>query len=63
MYSIHSKRRMSATPVKMNVARSTSAPKMPQNNTRCWYNAGTRKYVKINAHTNTLSIDRLYSMR
>ena len=42
-YSTQSKRSMRATPAKMNVARSTRAPKMPQNSTRCWYIAGTAK--------------------
>ena len=50
-------------PAKMNVARSTRAPKMPQNSTRCWYSLGTAKYDRISAHTNTLSMLRLSSMR
>ena len=29
----------------MKIARVASAPKMPQNNTRCWYIRGTRKYA------------------
>ena len=34
---------MSATPAKMKIARSTRAPKIPQNSTRNWYFAGTLK--------------------
>jgi hypothetical protein len=34
--SIHSKRSSSATPAKMKMKRSTSAPKTPQNSTRNW---------------------------
>jgi len=47
----------------MNPARSTSAPKMPQNSTRNWYSRGTAKKLKITAHTNTLSIDSDFSIR
>ncbi len=36
--------------------RITSAPMMPQKSTRCCYNDGTLKYVKIVAMTNMLSI-------
>ncbi len=32
-----------ARPAKMNAARSTRAPKMPQNSVRNWYFAGTAK--------------------
>ena len=42
-YSTHENRSMIAMPAKMKIARMTSAPKMPQNNTRCWYFCGTRK--------------------
>ena len=36
---------------------------MPQNSTRCWYFRGTAKYERISAHTNTLSMLRLFSIR
>ena len=35
-YITHPKRLMSATPAKMNIARITSAPRMPQNRILCW---------------------------
>ena len=47
----------------MKIARSTSAPKMPQNRTRNWYSRGTAKKLKITAQTNTLSIDSDFSIR
>ena len=36
---------------------------MPQNRTLNWYSRGTAKKLKMTAHTNTLSIDRDFSMR
>src|SRR3712207_7836051 len=45
------KRSRSAAPPAMNAARKISAPRIPQNSTRCWYFGGTPKYVKINAKT------------
>ena len=47
----------------MKIARITSAPKMPQNSTRCWYIFGTRKKLMMMAQTKTLSTLRLFSMR
>ena len=47
----------------MKIARITSAPKMPQNRTRCWYFCGTMKYAMSSAQTKTLSMLRLFSMR
>ena len=38
--SIHSNRLISATPAKMKMKRSTSAPNTPQNSTRNWYARG-----------------------
>ncbi len=63
MYSTNENCSMSATPAKMNPARSTSAPNTPQNSTRNWYSAGTTKNVRITAHTKTLSTLRLSSSR
>ena len=54
---------MSETPAKMKIARSTRAPKMPQNRTRNWYFFGTAKNEKMTAQTKTLSTDRLFSIR
>ena len=36
---------------------------MPQNSTRNWYFRGTAKKEKITAQTNTLSTERLFSIR
>ena len=36
---------------------------MPQNRTRNWYSRGTAKNEKMTAQTNTLSMERLFSMR
>ena len=63
MYMIHSKRSMSAAPATMNAARITSAPKMPQNSTRCCSFAGTLKNENTTRNTKTLSTDSAFSMR
>ena len=42
-YRIQSKRLIRPIPAKMKIARITSAPKIPQNSTRCWYLGGTTK--------------------
>ena len=47
----------------MNAARMISAPMMPNISTRCWYRAGIANAAKITANTNTLSSDRLFSIR
>src|SRR5690606_27983859 len=47
---------MSATPKTIINARKTTAPKIPQNNTRCWYLAGILNELKITAITKTLSM-------
>ena len=52
----------SAAPAKMKIARKTSAPSTPQNNTRCWYRTGTAKNENSNANTKRLSTDRLFSI-
>ena len=48
---------MSDAPNKIIVPRIRSAPRIPQNSTRCWYSGGTRMYWKIIAITKTLSAD------
>ena len=47
----------------MKMPRKTSAPSTPYISTRGWSSGGTRKYVKITAKTNRLSIERLHSIR
>ena len=56
IHSTHSNFSTSATPPKMNSARKTTAPMMPQNSTRCWYFSGILKNVKMMMKTNRLSM-------
>ena len=57
------KRSSSAAPAKMNTARMTSAPRMPQKSTRCWYARGTAKVAKTSRKTKMLSTESAFSMR
>ena len=47
----------------MKTARNVSAPKIPQNSTRCWYFSGIAIVPKIIDHTNTLSTLSDFSIR
>ena len=60
---IHSNLVINATPNKIINALNTIAPRIPQNNTRCWYKGGILKDEKITAITNTLSTLSESSMR
>ena len=51
------------TPTAINAPRMSKAPRMPQNNTRCWYAAGTAKNVKIMTMTKMLSTLSDFSTR
>ena len=62
-YRIQWYRATSWAPTPIIAPRITSAPRMPQNSTRCWYCAGTRMWAKISAITNTLSALREISIR
>ena len=57
------KRSSSAAPAKIIAARSTSALRMPQNSTRCWYSAGMRRAPKMTTKTKMLSTESDFSMR
>jgi hypothetical protein len=61
--SSHQNCEISALPRKMNTARITSAPKMPQNSTRCWYFTGIANVANRIDHTNTLSTLSDFSIR
>ncbi len=60
---IHSKRAIIAAPRKMNAARMTSAPKIPQKSTRCCSRGGTLKNENTTRNTKTLSTDSAFSIR
>ena len=47
----------------MKIARMISAPKMPQNSTRCWYCTGIAIVVNSIDQTNTLSTLSDFSIR
>ncbi|MOA66796.1 hypothetical protein D3C78_1936810 [compost metagenome] len=61
-YSSQPKLLTNAAPRPIMMARSTITPRMPQNNTRCWYWRGIAKKLKISAITKTLSMDSDFSI-
>jgi hypothetical protein len=55
---------INAAPAAMKkIARITSAPRMPQDSTRCWHSCGTAKSPKIGAKTKMLPIESDLSIR
>src|SRR5678816_469152 len=54
---------MRATPAKMKIARITSAPRIPQNSTRCCWCGGTPKAPKSMTITKMLSTLSAFSIR
>jgi hypothetical protein len=51
------KRSTAATPTMMKRARMATAPRMPQNRTRCWNCGGIWKWAKTRMKMNRLSTD------
>ena len=50
-----------AAPRAMNIARRTSASRIPNVSTRCWCSAGTANVPMMITNTKRLSTDRLFS--
>ena len=52
---------ITAAPMRMKIARITSAPMTPQSSTFCWWRFGTANWPRITAKMNRLSTERLFS--
>ena len=63
MARIHSNLCTIAAPAKIKTLLSTSAPKIPQKSTSCWYFLGIPKNVKSIRNTKRLSIESDFSIR
>lgn len=59
--NMNEKAEINAAPRAMKTARMTSATRIPNVSTRCWYSVGTAKVERNTTNTKRLSTDKLFS--